>query len=207
MKNKKETKSKIREKINQIYEENEYANLVQNKNRSRSITVGTAFGGSVEVSMRGDYHQLWAALQPVEVVELIEQLASGVGLQVAMRPKQDFAAWRGWNVDEDNRYWAGSAPWQIEDMSYTHKKFLKQSRNESELPSDNLDQQKTKDQSRIEEEEKIQEEIQKELRTIAAEHLTNLRKELRMDLDEFTEYLNEELETITSDEEFEENEQ
>jgi hypothetical protein len=207
MKNKKETKSKIREKINQIYEENEYANLVQNKNRSRSITVGTAFGGSVEVSMRGDYHQLWATLQPVEVVELIEQLASGVGLQVAMRPKQDFAAWRGWNVDEDNRYWAGAAPWQIEDMSYTHKKFLKESRNESELPSDNVEQQKTKDQSRIEEEEKIQEEIQKELRIIAAENLTNLRKELRMDLDEFTEYLNEELENIKSDEEFEENEQ
>lgn len=207
MKNKKEAKSKIREKINQIYEENEYANLVQNKNRSRSITVGTSFGGSVEVSMRGDYHQLWATLQPVEVVELIEQLASGVGLQIAMRPKQDFAAWRGWNVDEDNKYWAGAAPWQIEDMSYAHKKFLKESRNESELPSDNLEHQRTKDQSRIEEEEKIQEEIQKELRTTAAEHLTNLRKELRMDLDEFTEYLNEELETIISDEEFEENEQ
>lgn len=207
MKNKKEAKSKIREKINQIYEENEYANLVQNKNRSRSITVGTSFGGSVEVSMRGDYHQLWATLQPVEVVELIEQLASGVGLQVAIRPKQDFAAWRGWNVDDENRYWAGAAPWQIEDMSYTHKKFLKESRNESELPSDNSEQQKTKDQSRIEEEEKIQEKIQKELRTTAAEHLTNLRKELRMDLDEFTEYLNEELETIISDEEFEENEQ
>lgn len=66
----------IRKKINQMYEENEYANLQQNKNRARSITVGTAFGGAIEVNMRGDYHSLWCILNPVEAVELLEQLAA-----------------------------------------------------------------------------------------------------------------------------------
>lgn len=105
--------SKIRKKINELYEENELANLESNKNRARSFTVGTAFGGIIEVSMRGDFHNLWCLLQPVEAVEFIEQLAAAAGLQVAIRPKQDFASWRGWNVDTENRYWVGSAHWQL----------------------------------------------------------------------------------------------
>lgn len=107
--------SKIRQKINEIYEENELANLESNKNRARSFTVGTAFGGIIEVSMRGDFHNLWCLLQPVEAVEFIEQLAAAAGLQVALRPKQDFASWRGWNVDTENKYWVGSAHWQLGD--------------------------------------------------------------------------------------------
>lgn len=105
--------SKIRQKINELYEENELANLESNKNRARSFTVGTAFGGIIEVSMRGDFHNLWCLLQPVEAVEFIEQLAAAAGLQVALRPKQDFASWRGWNVDTENKYWVGSAHWQL----------------------------------------------------------------------------------------------
>jgi hypothetical protein len=108
--------SEIRKKIIQVYEENEYANLLQNKNRARSLNVGTAFGGIVEVSMRGDYHHLWCPLQPVEVVEVIEQLAASAGLQIAIRPRQDFATWRGWNANDETRYWLGSAPWQAPRM-------------------------------------------------------------------------------------------
>jgi len=121
----KKKESKLRQKINEIYEQNELANLESNKSRARSITVGTAFGGAVEISMRGDYYHLWTVMQPVEAVEIIEQLASGIGLQIAMRPRQDFATWRGWNVESENRYWAGAAEWQIEQASMTHKKFLK----------------------------------------------------------------------------------
>ncbi len=113
MSTRKPKESKIRKKINEIYEENELANLEANKYRARSFTVGTAFGGIIEVSMRGDYNHLWCLLQPVEAVEFIEQLAAAAGLQVATRPKQDFSTWRGWNVDTENRYWVGSAHWQL----------------------------------------------------------------------------------------------
>lgn len=176
-KKKQEVKSKIKEKINEIYQENEYANLVQNKNRSRSITVGTAFGGAVEISMRGDYHNLWAIIQPVEVVELIEQLASGVGLQVAMRPKQDFASWRGWNVDIEDKYWAGSAPRQIEESSQYHEKLLNQAKEEV----DNKLQ------------EDIQSKLQQELRKDIANDISEMRQELEDDVTEFRECLKEEL--------------
>lgn len=113
MSQKREKESKIRKKINQIYEENELANLEVNKNRARSFTVGTAFGGVIEVSMRGDYSNLWCLLQPVEAVEFIEQLAAAAGLQVALRPKQDFSTWRGWEVDSTDKYWVGAARWQL----------------------------------------------------------------------------------------------
>lgn len=113
MATKKQRETRIRQKINQFYEENELANLESNRNRARSFTVGTAFGGIIEVSMRGDFSTLWCLLQPVEAVEFIEQLAAAAGLQVALRPKQDFASWRGWNVDTENKYWVGSAHWQL----------------------------------------------------------------------------------------------
>ena len=176
-KKKQEVKSKIKEKINEIYQENEYAHLVQNKNRSRSITVGTAFGGAVEISMRGDYHNLWAIIQPVEVVELIEQLASGVGLQVAMRPKQDFASWRGWNVDIEDRYWAGSAPRQIEEQCQSNEKLLNQAKEETinKLQED------------------IQSRVQQELRKNVANDITEMRQELEDDVAEFKDCLKEEL--------------
>lgn len=109
----KDKTSDIRKKIIKAYEENEYANVLQNRNRARSLNVGTAFGGIVEVSMRGDYHHLWCTLQPVEVVEIIEQLAASAGLQIAIRPRHDFATWRGWDTDADHKYWAGAAHWQL----------------------------------------------------------------------------------------------
>lgn len=190
MKNKKqETKSKIRKKINDLYLENEYANLIQDRNRSRSITVGTSFGGTVELSMRGDYHSLWAPLQPVEVVELIEQLAAGVGLQIAIRPKQDFATWRGWNVDADDRYWAGVAPWQIEDVSERQKVLLTEER--KKLKSSDDGGKKDKDSKRTEKEIRIQEKIQKTIQDSVRENIHKFRDENLLDLNEFNECLDE----------------
>lgn len=128
--------SKIRQKINELYEENELANLESNKNRARSFTVGTAFGGIIEVSMRGDFHNLWCLLQPVEAVEFIEQLAAAAGLQVALRPKQDFASWRGWNVDTENKYWVGSAHWQLGDDDPTRRLLNGTQAMEENLPEE-----------------------------------------------------------------------
>jgi hypothetical protein len=198
MKNKKqETKSKIRKKINDLYAENEYANLVQDRNRSRSITVGTSFGGTVELSMRGDHHSLWVPLQPVEVVELIEQLAAGVGLQIAMRPKQDFATWRGWNVDAEDRYWAGVAPWQLEDVSERQKVYLEEERKKLKLLADSGE--KDKEGKKIEKEIKIQEKIQKTIQDSVKENLQKLRDNVILDSDEFKEYLNEKLDEMDDD--------
>jgi hypothetical protein len=71
-------------------------------NRSRSITVGTAFGGVTEVSMRRmDGVSLWTVLQPVEVVELIHQLAANIGCHIHVQPRKDFASWRNWKYTED----------------------------------------------------------------------------------------------------------
>ena len=110
----KKEETEIRKKIKEMYEENEYASLGQNRNRARSVTVGTAFGGAIEVNMRGDFHSLWCILSPVEAVEMLEQLAAAAGVQVATKPKDDFSAWRGWDVDNVNHiHWKGAAPWQV----------------------------------------------------------------------------------------------
>ena len=108
--------SKTRQKIHDVYEENEYASLKQNQTRARSLTVGTTTGGIIEVGMRGDLANLWYLLHPVEAVEIIEQLAAAAGLQVAMRPKQDFTSWRSWDTTIPGcTHWVGAAPWQLSD--------------------------------------------------------------------------------------------
>ncbi len=91
--------SKLRQMINNMAEENEYKNMQQNRDRARSVTVGTCGGGTLEMHMRGDYHSSWMALTPTEALELAEQLASACGVKLAMKPKDDFSAWRGWNAN------------------------------------------------------------------------------------------------------------
>jgi len=69
-------------------------------NRARSVSVGTCFGGSTELLMRMNSGQtVWAAMQPVEVIELLHQLAANVGCHVALKPRQDFASWRKWKTE------------------------------------------------------------------------------------------------------------
>jgi hypothetical protein len=59
-------------------------------------------------------------MQPTEVVELIEQLAAGIGVEIAMRPKENFASWRGWEEVLKQRVgfhkvqWKGAAAWQLD---------------------------------------------------------------------------------------------
>jgi hypothetical protein len=71
-------------------------------NRARSFTVGTCFGGTVEVSMRrGDGSNTFAILQPVEVTEMIHQLAASIGCHIHIQPRRDFASWRDWKYTEE----------------------------------------------------------------------------------------------------------
>jgi hypothetical protein len=101
----------VKERLAQIkleqelyHAEQELKNAKSNTTRSRSVTVGTAFGGTTEISMRGDGGAiLWCILQPVEAIELIHQLAANVGCHIALKPREDFSSWRGWNVSEEER--------------------------------------------------------------------------------------------------------
>jgi len=75
--------------------------LEANKNRARALLVGTSFSGTVEVSMRADDGRtLWSPMQPVEVTELIHQLAAGIGCHIQITPRNDFSSWRNWRVTE-----------------------------------------------------------------------------------------------------------
>lgn len=108
--------SKIRQQINNIYEENELAGIKQNQSRGRSLSVGTAGGGVIELNIRGDFANLWYQMQPTEAIEVIGQLAAAAGVEIAMRPRQDFAAWRSWDTAIPGSVaWMGAAPWQLSD--------------------------------------------------------------------------------------------
>lgn len=95
------------EKLKQLAElqaQQDIANFQGDLTRARSVTVGTAFGGTTEISMRGSSGTtLWSILQPVEVIELIHQLAANVGCHIALKPREDFSSWRGWKVSEEER--------------------------------------------------------------------------------------------------------
>jgi hypothetical protein len=83
------------------------------QNRARSVTVGTAFGGTIELTMRkSDGTVVWATLQPVEVIELLHQLSAGVGCQLHLQPRDDFASWRSWTSEtpEEIRHLNGHPP-------------------------------------------------------------------------------------------------
>lgn len=107
----------------QHHEEMEKASLEANRYRARSVVVGTAFGGTVEVAMRSnDGSYLWATLQPVEVTELIHQLAANIGCHINLQPRQDFSSWRNWKVsDHEKQRLNGHPPFHY----LSEDKFLK----------------------------------------------------------------------------------
>lgn len=93
-------------------------NLQANQTRARSVTVGTCFGGTTELSMRLENGvSVWSPMQPVEVIELIHQLAANVGCHVALKPRNDFSSWREWRVSEaEKKHLNGHAPF-VNDMA------------------------------------------------------------------------------------------
>ena len=131
-----EKSKSIESKINKFYEENEIAHLLKSRDRARSLTVGTAFGGVVEVGMRGDFASMYCTLQPVEAIEIIQQLAAATGVEIALRPKNDFSSWRGWDADPNqiDTYWAGAARWQLNDENTNRSKLLAKEEEKNSLP-------------------------------------------------------------------------
>lgn len=110
------------EKLRELQAKMDLENHESNYNRARSIMVGTAFGGTAEIMMRGDGgRHLWCLMQPVEVIELIHQLAANVGCTAALTPRKDFATWRDWRVSEaEKKHLNGHAPF-TNDMAVFQK--------------------------------------------------------------------------------------
>jgi hypothetical protein len=111
-------KKEIKNKLDEIQAKQNIANFESNLTRARSVTVGTCFGGTTELMMRGnDGSVLWSPMQPVEVIELIHQLAANVGCHLALTPRQDFSSWREWRVSEaEKQHLNGHAPF-VNDMA------------------------------------------------------------------------------------------
>lgn len=100
-------KTQHKKKIDEINHTMSAESRIGDLRRARSVTVGTAFGGVTELMMRGnDGNVIWAVMQPVEVVELIHQLAANVGCHIHLQPRNDFATWRHWkNTDEELKHY------------------------------------------------------------------------------------------------------
>ena len=111
-----------RRRVQDIEEHLALDNVASNLDRARSITVGTAFGGTTEVIMRGnDARYLWCVMQPVEVIELIHQLSANVGCSAELKPRRDFSSWRDWRVSEaEKKHLQGHAPF-ANDMAVFQK--------------------------------------------------------------------------------------
>lgn len=107
----KEFKKKLRE----LELQQQLCNMQENEHRAQAISIGTAGGGTTEISMRGvNGGFLWNVYQPVEVVELINQLSASIGCHIAIQPRNDFASWRGWREisAEEKLHLNGFPPFQ-----------------------------------------------------------------------------------------------
>jgi len=105
-------RTEAKRKLEEMQLEMEIESRASNLNRARSVTVGTAFGGTTEIMMRSDGgRHIWCIMQPVEVIELIHQLAANVGCHMALKPREDFSSWRDWKVsDQEKLHYNGWAP-------------------------------------------------------------------------------------------------
>ena len=112
----KEQQELLKEKIELKKLEFEMGEIHAFQTRGRSISVGAGTGGVIEISIRTDDTTVWMQLQPTEAVELINTLAAQCGLDVATRPKEDYATWRCWDphVLADTSQ-TGLGAWQLSD--------------------------------------------------------------------------------------------
>lgn len=99
-------------RLNEIQNRREIEAYESDFNRATAITVGTSFGGTTEVSMRGKSDKfIYCVMQPVEVLELIHQLAANVGCHIAIKPRDDFGSWREWRIPEaEKKHLNGHVP-------------------------------------------------------------------------------------------------
>jgi hypothetical protein len=82
------SKKVIRE-INRHNDEMAVSSSADRVNRARSVTVGTAMNGMVEIMMRTDERYIWVVLNPSEVIELAYQMAASVGCNALFQPRNN----------------------------------------------------------------------------------------------------------------------
>jgi hypothetical protein len=102
-------------KVQKAWEQTENRMKIESRKgdlrRARSVSVGTCFGGTTELMMRGnDGNVIWAIMQPVEVIELIHQLAANVGCHIHIQPRNDFASWRDWKLTPEEKLFYSKHP-------------------------------------------------------------------------------------------------
>jgi len=108
---------KFEAQLRKIDQKMSLENRENDLNRARAISVGTCFGGTTEVMVRAnDGRVLWMPMQPVEVIELIHQLAANVGCHLHLQPRQDFSSWRDWRVSEAEKKHLNGFPPFVSDM-------------------------------------------------------------------------------------------
>jgi hypothetical protein len=56
-------------------------------------------------------------MQPVEVVELINQLSANIGCHIHLQPRNDFASWRNWKVTPEEKLHLNGHPPFVNDMA------------------------------------------------------------------------------------------
>ena len=109
--NEKELDKEIRRKT----KERQLKAMEQENYRAQTMTIGHTGNGMTEISMRGVVSgYLWNVYQPVEVVELINELAANIGCHIHIQPRNDFASWRQWKeqTDEERLHYNGHPPFQ-----------------------------------------------------------------------------------------------
>lgn len=111
------SKEDLLKHIKSLEEINKNLEMSQGR-RAQSISIGTAFGGTSEISMRTDANGVvFCFLQPVEVVELIHQLAGNIGCHIHLQPRKDFSSWRDWRLTEEEKQHVDGKPPPVNDMA------------------------------------------------------------------------------------------
>lgn len=123
--------------------------LDQHDSRAQAVTIGTAGGGTTEITMRGTSGQfLWNVYQPVEVVELINQLAANIGCHIHIQPRNDFSSWRQWReLSEEERLHLNGFPPFPNDMALSSR--VGTGKNDRHDPLKLEANQKTKEQEDV----------------------------------------------------------
>ena len=114
----------LQKRVSKLQKEQAVRDMESQLSRAHSVTVGTCFGGTTEITMRAHGSHLWCIMQPVEVIELIHQLAANVGCHINIKPRADFSSWRDWKSDGALEYngvsqdsIGASSPPQVNDMA------------------------------------------------------------------------------------------
>jgi hypothetical protein len=112
--------------------------LDSNRCRAQAVSIGMSASGTTEITMRGvNGSFLWEIYQPMQVTELIHQLAASIGCHIYIQPRNDFGSWRQWKEPsaEERLHLNGFPPFA---QSFEHREGLgmhKQHGENPELPN------------------------------------------------------------------------